>query len=75
MEINEDMKQAQQDTINQAPKTKKNAMIKAYNKTASPRAAIKAKCLECVNFENPSETIGGCTAYRCGIYAYRPYQK
>jgi hypothetical protein len=41
---------------------------------ASPRQAIKAKCLECCCFEEIQERIGNCTTYRCPLWAYRPYQ-
>jgi hypothetical protein len=40
--------------------------------TASPRRAIKAKCLECVGFVR--KDITHCTSLQCPLYAYRPYQ-
>jgi hypothetical protein len=56
------------------PDSKKSIMKRAFAGTASPRGAIKAKCLDCVGFENVSETIGNCTCYGCPIWSYRPYQ-
>ena len=56
------------------PDSKKGIMQRAFEGTASPRGAIKAKCLECVGYEDVKETIGGCTCYGCPIWAYRPYQ-
>jgi hypothetical protein len=40
--------------------------------TASPRRAIKAKCLECVGFVR--KDITHCTSLQCPLHAYRPYQ-
>lgn len=48
---------------------------KAYNGTASPMKAIKAKCVECVNYESPATTIHDCTVERCPLWLYRPYQR
>lgn len=50
----------------------KGVMTKAFAGTCSPRAAIKAKCLECCSYER--ETIKNCTGYSCPLWAYRPYQ-
>lgn len=47
-------------------------MEKAYSGDASPRNAIKAKCLECTGFDR--EVIRSCTGYSCPLWAYRPYQ-
>ena len=48
-----------------------------YNKTqtgqASPRAAIKAFCLECVCWQ-PKE-VTDCTDTGCPLWRYRPFQK
>jgi hypothetical protein len=37
--------------------------------------AIKAKCLECVAYEDVNETIGRCQVKLCPIWNFRPYQK
>jgi len=50
----------------------KGVLVKAYKGTASPRAAIKAKCLECCSYERVF--IRDCTSYSCPLWAYRPYQ-
>ena len=42
-------------------------------KTKSKADAIKAKCLECVNFRY--KRITECTAPQCPLYEVRPYQK
>lgn len=44
----------------------------SWAKTASPRRAIKAQCLECVGFER--KAITECTSFACSLYEYRPYQ-
>ena len=49
-----------------------NVIRDALAGTASPRRAIKAKCLECVGFVR--KDITDCTAKQCPLYAYRPYQ-
>ena len=50
----------------------RGVMVKAYEGKASPRAAIKAKCLECCSYER--ETIKSCTCFSCPLWLYRPYQ-
>ena len=40
----------------------------------SPRQAIKAKCQECVGYEDATDRISGCTVHRCPLWTYRPYQ-
>lgn len=56
-----------------APVSAKTILERAFEGAASPRAAIKAKCLECLNFDR--KAIGACTGYSCPLWAYRPYQK
>lgn len=47
---------------------------KAYKKECSARMAIKAKCQECVGYEEMIKTIRDCTVWRCPLHRYRPYQ-
>jgi len=44
-----------------------------YASTASPREAIKAKCLECCWMDVTG--IRNCTASACPLWRFRPYQK
>ena len=44
---------------------------RVYRGTASPRQAMKAKCLECVGFD--TKAIVECTAAECPLYDFRPY--
>lgn len=62
----------QRQYIADAPESSRGALEAAFSGTASPRAAIKAKCLSCVGFHRPS--ITGCTAVLCELYSYRPFQ-
>jgi hypothetical protein len=45
---------------------------KVYSGTASPRQAIKAKCLECCWMDEAG--IRECTATGCPLFDFRPYQ-
>ena len=40
--------------------------------TASPREAIKVRCLLCVGWER--EEVTRCTCTGCPLYLYRPFQ-
>ena len=46
--------------------------LRVYARQASPREAIKAKCLECCWMEEG--TIRECTATECPLWSFRPYQ-
>lgn len=56
------------------PATYRVLFSKAASGEASPRQAIKAKCQECVGFEDVGNRVGGCTCYKCPLFKYRPYQ-
>jgi hypothetical protein len=55
------------------PSLSHGVLQKAYRKTASPRQAIKAKCLECTNFDRDSVTH--CPVETCPLWSYRAFQK
>lgn len=40
----------------------------------SPRQAIKARCQQCVCFEDTVARIRDCNVKLCALWAYRPYQ-
>ncbi len=48
--------------------------VKAALGEASPRLAIKAKCQECVGYEEVRESVGNCRSFGCALWSYRPYQ-
>jgi hypothetical protein len=39
---------------------------------ASPRTAIKAKCYECVSFEDIAHTVYECRSFTCPLWRFRP---
>ena len=46
---------------------------RAYSGKSRP-SGVKAFCIECQGFEDPSETVRACAAYACPLWEYRPYQ-
>jgi len=56
----------------QMPKVYQAAYLRAANGKASPRAAIRAHCLECMGWARAE--VSRCTAPACPLYPYRPYQ-
>lgn len=55
------------------PVSARNSYLRAARGKASPRAAIKAFCLECVGCDRAA--IAGCTATCCPLFLYRPFQE
>lgn len=45
---------------------------RAASGTASPRQAIKAKCLDCCAQQR--REVAECTVLACPLWLYRPYQ-
>jgi hypothetical protein len=45
---------------------------KAFDGTASPRAAIKAMCLTCTG--DSRTDVRDCTSFGCPLREYRPFQ-
>jgi hypothetical protein len=58
--------------IARAPVSARGFVARAFAGTASPRQAIKARCLQCSNYQR--DEITNCTVVGCALYAYRPYQ-
>jgi hypothetical protein len=48
---------------------------RVYSQPNSRKQAMKAKCLECVGWEEPRERIRECMASACPLWAWRPYQR
>ena len=57
----------------QAPPKDRPGYLLAAAGRASPRAAIKAFCLECVGWQRAEVTR--CTAPACPLWSYRPFRK
>lgn len=60
--------------LERVPESKRGIYERAALGTASPRQAIKAKCFECVGYEDIPERVGRCGVMSCPIWAYRPHQ-
>jgi hypothetical protein len=59
--------------VETAPESCRKLLVRAFSGNCSPRAAIKAFCLECVGFDR--EAITECSAYGCPLYEFRPFQR
>ena len=56
-----------------APLSIQNTLTRAFSDPkCSPRAAIKAKCLSCCNFDRAE--VAGCTVVICPLHRFRPFQ-
>lgn len=51
-----------------------NSRLKAVLGLSAPRAAIKAKCEDCVGYEEIQARVGDCQSFSCPIWFHRPYQ-
>jgi hypothetical protein len=69
----EKIKRERERVIDGIPGKYKGAYIKALNARLN-HAAIKAKCYECICFENVKENITDCRGWTCPLYFFRPYQ-
>lgn len=58
--------------LSQMPKIYRRTYLLAVG-GRSPKAAIKASCLECIGWQR--EEVARCTASACPLYAYRPFQR
>lgn len=47
---------------------------RALTGTASPRQAIKAKCIDCMGCEDYRNRVRDCKTTTCPAHPYRPYQ-
>ncbi len=56
----------------QMPKSCLATYLKATRGKASPRAAIKAFCTECVGWNR--QEVHRCTATACPLWMYRPFR-
>jgi hypothetical protein len=54
------------------PVSARGIVARAFAGEASPRQAIKARCLQCSNYQR--DEIRYCTVYGCALWIYRPYQ-
>lgn len=61
----------QAQSISRAPPTCRGAIARCYEQRASPRQAIKAKCLDCTNFDR--KEIAECQIDACPLWTMRPF--
>ena len=54
------------------PMSARGIVQRAFARTASPRAAIKAKCLDCCCFDR--DEVANCNVILCPLHPYRPFQ-
>src|SRR5262245_50952604 len=55
------------------PPSARGIVERAFVGKASPRAAIKAKCLDCCCYDRGE--VVACTVVLCPLHSYRPFQK
>lgn len=57
------------------PKRYQNLFSKVLQfNTGGGKAVIKAKCLDCVGFEEAERRIGNCQTRTCPLWSLRPFQ-
>ena len=56
----------------QVPPLYRAGYLRAAAGKASPRAAMKAFCLECMGWDRGA--VAACTALACSHYGYRPWR-
>jgi hypothetical protein len=56
------------------PKAYQGVWMRALHGRAKA-AAIKAKCQDCVGWEDVAKNVGMCAAVTCPLWPHRPYQK
>lgn len=59
--------------IASVPRLYRKIVQQAIRGSASPRAAIKAQCLECVGYVRTEVIL--CPSLTCPLYMYRPYKE
>jgi hypothetical protein len=65
-------RQRVEERMREIPRMYRNGYLRAAAGKASPRAAVKAFCLECVCWER--EEVRSCSAVACPLYEYRPWK-
>lgn len=58
--------------VEKTPESARGIVERAFKGTSSPRAAIKAHCLVCTNFDR--QAVRDCPVILCPLIAYRPFQ-
>ncbi len=53
---------------------KLRSVVRRAFESNSYKAAVHAKCYDCVGYEDITENVGGCKAYSCPLWKHRPRQ-
>lgn len=59
--------------LSEAPASQKSILSKALAGSSSPRSAIKARCLQCCNYDRSE--VRECRSITCALHRYRPFQQ
>jgi hypothetical protein len=54
------------------PTSAKGIVTRAHRKTGGRQNAIKAKCLDCCNWDR--DEVANCTVLVCPLHPWRPFQ-
>ena len=68
-----DLTPRQEEYLSKTARLSAPLMERAFRGKASPRAAIKANCLACTNFQR--KEVEFCNSVCCPLWRYRPFQK
>ena len=58
--------------LKKVPDSKRGIVSRAIMGKSSASEAIRAKCYDCVGFEDIDGNVYGCKSYTCPIWAWRP---
>ena len=73
--INKDHVAAVENYAKKIPPKYRRSYLKVALGRGGKREIIKVKCQSCVNFEDVSARVRGCTCFLCPTWPYRPYVK
>lgn len=73
-EVYSDLKAIQR-LVDGVPTRFKTLYMRVLTHKAGYAGAVKAKCYECVGFEDATMRVSTCTTYKCPLWAYRPRAK
>lgn len=66
------MTRKQEEYLKTVPTLSKGIVKHAYTRIIAPKRHIKAKCLDCTNYQR--EEITKCPVETCPLWAIRPFQ-
>jgi hypothetical protein len=68
------MTEKQAAKVAEVPVNCQAVLTKAYTREATMRQAVKAKCQECMGWEDVVASVRNCSSPTCPLLGYRPYQ-